>query len=197
MRSDDDIALFDMDGTLCDFDKALFRDLEKMRSPFEEEYHPPIKDDAPSYIKERAEMIRSCKSWWANLPKFQFGWDVLDIAKKLDYEIMVLTQGPRRNPSSWSGKKLWIDKNLGKDVGITITRNKGLVYGKILVDDYPPYIDGWLKWRPRGLVIMPANKQNQNYSRTNVIRYDGKNLSEVYDAMSIAKERKSRESLKI
>jgi len=54
---------------------------------------------------------------------------------------MILTQGPKKNPASWSGKKKWIDKNLGQDVDITITRDKGLVYGKVLVDDYPGYIE--------------------------------------------------------
>ena len=99
---------------------------------------------------------------------------------------MILTQGPRQNPSSWAGKKKWIDKHLGEDTDITITRDKGLVYGKTLVDDYPGYIDRWLKWRKRGLVIMPANKQNENYTHPQVIRYDGSNLNQVRKAMEKA-----------
>jgi hypothetical protein len=48
---------------------------------------------------------------------------------------VILTQGPRRNANAWTGKKLWIDRNLGPDTDVTITRDKGLVYGKVLVDD--------------------------------------------------------------
>jgi hypothetical protein len=44
---------------------------------------------------------------------------------------MILTQGPRKNPASWAGKKKCIDRHLGQDADITITRDKGLVYGKV------------------------------------------------------------------
>lgn len=102
---------------------------------------------------------------------------------------MILTQGPRKNPASWSGKKRWIDKNLGENVDITITRDKGLVYGKIFVDDYPGYLKRWLEWRPRGLAIMPVNKENKDFKHPNVISYDGTNLEEVKKAMQLIKER--------
>lgn len=183
----ENIALFDMDGTLCDYDRGLFEELEKMRHPSEPVYSLPVRDDAPAYIKNRANLIRASEKWWENLPKLKLGWDILDAAKSLEFRIMVLTQGPRSNPSAWSGKKRWIDKNLGEDVDITITRDKGLVYGKILVDDYPGYIEKWLVWRKRGLVIMPANDANKDYKNPQVIRYDGSNLKEVILGMQKVK----------
>jgi len=189
MSQQENIALFDMDGTLCDYDKELFGELEKLRSPYEKVYRLPIRDEAPDYIRNRADLIKSSESWWENLPRFQLGWDVLEIATKLDYKIMILTQGPRRNSVSWSGKKKWIDNNLGPDIDITITRDKGIVYGKVLVDDYPVYIERWLEWRKRGLVIMPANESNKGFSHKQVIRYDGSNLSEVTIAMERVKLR--------
>ena len=166
-------------------------------TPNEPIFRPPIRSDAPEYIQNRADLIRSSEGWWENLPELQLGWDILEIAREQGYRIMILTQGPKRNPASWSGKKKWIDKHLGPDVDITITRDKGLVYGKILVDDYPPYIEKWIKWRPRGLVIMPANESNKSFKHNQVIRYDGKNFQYVYNAMAAAKERKSMEPLKI
>jgi FMN phosphatase YigB (HAD superfamily) len=190
MAEIEDIALFDMDGTLCDYDKGLFDELEILRSSHEPIFEPPIRDDAPVYIRARADLIRSNEDWWANLPKFKLGFDVWKIAEELDFRRMILTQGPRRNPSAWSGKKKWIDRNLGEDVDITITRDKGLVYGKVLVDDFPGYIEGWLKYRPRGLVIMPASKTNSGYTHPQVIRYNGNNLEQVREAMKIAKLRK-------
>jgi hypothetical protein len=186
--NNENIALFDLDGTLCDYEKALVESLEKLRSPEEQPYLQVPKDDAPKHLRERANLIRSSIEWWANLPQFKLGFDILRTAMSLNFRIMILTQGPKRNANAWTGKKIWIDRNLGQDVDITITRDKGLVYGKILVDDWPEYILRWLEWRPRGLVIMPASKQNENFSHNQVIRYDGKNFNEVYERMNI-KER--------
>jgi len=176
------IALFDMDGTLFDYNLGLKNELDKIRYPFE----PEIKfnfNNNPEYIKNRIDLITNSESWWENLPKFQLGWDVLKIVKELEYKIHILTQGPRKNPLAWSGKKKCIDKHFGEDFDLTLTRNKGLVYGKVLVDDYPEYINRWLEWRKRGLVIMPANDFNKDYSNKQVIRYDGNNINEVYEAL--------------
>lgn len=186
----EDIALFDMDGTLCDYDQGLFVELENLRAPCEPVFHPPIKNKAPSYVQERVKLIQACKNWWANLPRFKLGFDIWALAEELEYRRMILTQGPRRTPNAWTGKKLWIDKHLGPDTDITITRDKGLVYGKVLVDDFPEYAERWLEHRPRGLVIMPANKSNEGYSHHQVIRYDGSNLPQVREAMEKAKLRK-------
>jgi len=134
-------------------------------------------------------MIRHSEEWWTNLPKLQLGWDVLGIAKELGYKIMILTQGPKANPFSWSGKKMWIDKHLGQDVDLTITRDKGLVYGRVLVDDFPKYIERWLTWRTRGVVIMPANDSNLNFSHSQVTRYNGSNLEEVRAMLTKARRR--------
>jgi len=178
----ENIALFDMDGTLCDYEKSLNLGLEKLRSPDEKRYTGTVRDDAPDYIRARLDLIRSSEKWWAELPKLKLGWDVLKVAKKLGYKMMILTQGSRSNPNAWSGKMMWIRRYL-QDIDMTITRDKSLIYGKILVDDYPGYIERWLSWRPRGLVIMPVNKHNKNYKHPQVIKYDGTNLGEVKKAM--------------
>jgi len=182
------IALFDMDGTLFDHKKSLKKELEKIGSP-EEKIISFYSHDKPEYLKNRINLITSSESFWENLPKFKLGWDVLDIAKNLDYRIMILTQGPKSNPFAWSGKKKCIDKHFGEDFDITLTRDKGLVYGKVLVDDFPGYIDKWVKWRKRGQVIMPANELNQGYRHPQVIRYDGENLDEVKDSLKRIKDK--------
>ena len=189
-----DIALFDLDGTLCDYEQALERDLKRIASPGEPQIKFPLSGDSPTYLRERANLIRKDESWWENLPRFQLGWDILKIAEEFDYRIISLTQGPRQNPAAWSGKKKWLDKNR-PDTDIIITRDKGLVYGKVLVDDFPGYIDRWLTWRKRGLVIMPASSSNQDYKRHQVIRYDGNNLGQVREAMQKAKHRLPSKSL--
>jgi len=189
MTHPDNIALFDMDGTLCDYDSALHRELEKIRSPDELVYHSlhGVKD-VPDYIWARKDLITSSEDWWATLPRFQLGWDVLDVAIELGYRAEILTQGPRENPAALSGKLIWL-RNQKEDLGqidFTMTRNKAGVYGRVLVDDFPNYIEPWLKVRPRARVIMPANSGNEGYTHERLVRYDGSNLDEVRDAMKEA-----------
>lgn len=181
------IALYDMDGTLFDYETKLKEDLEKIAYPNE----PKIKlsKDNPDYLQNRINLITSQESWWENLPRFKLGWDVFEITKELGYSHTILTQGPRSKPLAWSGKKKCIAKHLGEDFDIMITRNKGLVYGKVLVDDFPPYIENWLKWRKNGQVIMPANEFNEYFKHPQVIRYDGTNLKEVRFALEEMKRK--------
>jgi 5'-nucleotidase len=190
-----DIVLFDMDGTLCDHDDQLLKDLERLRSPHEIKMIK-LKHPLPDYLMARANLIRQQGSWWENLPKFKLGWDILKEVNKIGFKVMILTQGPKEKPAGWSGKIRWLMKHLPK-VDMTMTRDKGLVYGKVLVDDYPQYIERWLRHRPRGLVIMPASDGNKNFRHPQVIRYDGKNLRRVRDALKKVKNRLPNEVLDI
>ena len=125
-------------------------------------------------------MIKNQTGWWANLPTFDLGWDIYHVLHELGFNIHVLTKGPRSSINAWSEKVVWCEKHLvdTRD-SITITGDKGLVYGKVLVDDYPGYMNDWLEHRPRGLGIMPAHHYNKGYEHPNVVRYDGNNLEEV------------------
>ncbi len=183
-RCNEDVALFDMDGTLCDYETALLKSLEPLKSPMEDSFDQlPDKKETPPYLKARMDLIRNQTQWWTGLEPLELGMDIWHAAADIGYRPMILTQGPRSHPKSWMAKKLWIDKHLGKDVDMTITRDKGLVYGKVLIDDWPPYISRWLEWRPRGLVIMPSHKRNEGFGHSNVIRYNGLNLSQIIDAL--------------
>ena len=55
----EDIALFDLDGTLCDYEGELIRKLEEIRSPRELPYLGSLGDSAPEYIKKRLNLIRA------------------------------------------------------------------------------------------------------------------------------------------
>jgi hypothetical protein len=181
------IALFDMDGTLFDYVGSLKKELRKIESPQEPDV--PLRFEGnPGYVQNRIDLITESEAFWSDMPKLQLGWDILQIAEELEYHIHILTQGPRSKPAAWSGKKKCIDKHFGEDFSITLTRDKGLVYGTVLVEDYPKYIKRWLKWRKRGLVIMPANEFNGSLRHPQVIRYDGGNLKDVREAMRKRKE---------
>lgn len=175
----DRIALFDLDGTLVDYDQRLRVDLQRIASPWD----PPIEnlyENLPPYIEARRHVITSQAGWWLGLDPFRLGWDVLEVVKELGFRIVILTKAPFGKPMAWTEKVQWCDQHLkGHIEGITMTHDKGLVYGKVLVDDFPAYVERWLEWRPRGLVIMPAHPHNEGFTHPNVIRYDGTNLPEV------------------
>ena len=180
-------ALFDLDGTLCDYVGELERGLRLLKSPEERDFDiTKVHEDLPEYIYERKKLITQSKEWWANLPKLQLGWDILKVAEKLGYKISILSQGPDKNPNAWAGKKEWQNKYLD-GYEIDITRDKSRVYGRVLVDDFPDYASAWLAHRPRGLVIMPENKGNKNFTHPQLIRYNGQNLEEITRAMEKAK----------
>ena len=195
-KQTDLVALVDLDGTLADYDGAMARDLGNLRSPDEQEEEIGYGKPHPPHIWARMKLIKASGEWWENLPRLKLGFDVLEIMESLGFYISVLTQGPKSNPVAWSHKVKWCFKNI-PDIDITITRNKGLVYGRVLMDDNPEYIEQWLAHRPRGLVIMPAQKWNKDYAHPNVIRYDGSNLLEVHNALIIAHNRDKNEDLKI
>lgn len=177
------IALFDLDGTLADYDGQLLEDLRSIAS----EYEPPpsLYSNIP-YLEARRHVITSQAGWFLKLRKFKLGWDVLEIAKEIGYSISVLTKGPSTKHIAWSEKVEWCNKHLADYIeGVTIAHDKGLVYGAVLVDDWPDYVERWLKHRPRGLVIMPANDHNADFKHPNAVRYDGSNLDEVKQRMTL------------
>ena len=179
----DKIALFDMDGTLCAYMRQLNRDLAEIASPED----PPFKsfDDIEPFMSKRIDLIRSVPGWWQNLPKLEIGYDVLLAASEMGFDIHILTKGPWLITAAWTEKVIWCRQNIPHEIDFhtTITEDKSLVYGRVLVDDYPQYIESWLASRPRGLVIMPAHDYNEDFKHPNVCRYDGTNKSEMKDRL--------------
>jgi 5'-nucleotidase len=175
------VALVDMDGTLCDYHGTMIRALAELRG--EEETVPdPDADDERPWIRARRELVRRQPGWWRNLPRLERGFEVLAELQARRFEVHVLTKGPAGATSAWTEKLEWCQQHL-PGVPVTITMDKGLVYGKVLVDDYPPYIQRWLAWRPRGLVIMPAQPWNAGFAHDNVLRYAGDDLDAVREAL--------------
>ena len=171
MKQNELVALIDMDGTVADFDGQMQRDLEAMRGPDEAPYeaHP---GKHPRHIEARMRIIKQRPGWWRELPTLRFGMRMISALKSHGLTLNVLTKGPFRNTPAWTEKVEWCREHL-PGVAVTITEDKGLSYGKVLMDDYPPYIERWLEWRPRGLVIMPDQKWNKDFTHPNVIRWDG------------------------
>jgi hypothetical protein len=169
------VALVDLDGTLADYDTAITRDLEPLLAPGEENTRA---SHALPHIRARIKLIRSQPGWWKKLKLLEGGFKMLDLLRSLDFSLNILTKGPSSNINAWTEKVKWCQCHV-PDAAITITQDKSLVYGKVLFDDWPPYVTAWLKYRPRGLVIMPAHVWNRDFEHPQVIKYTGDNLDEV------------------
>jgi len=174
------IALVDMDGTLVNFDGQMGIDLLGLASPEDPDIargtQGPGDEKEPGWLRARKALIKRQPGWWLNLPRHEPGFDILHLLRKLYFDIHILTKGPWSNAPAWAEKHEWVRTHL-KDVSLHQSEDKGLVYGKILVDDWPPYVERWLEWRPRGLVIMPAWPWNEGHpvlGSRNVIRYESR-----------------------
>jgi hypothetical protein len=191
------VFLFDLDGSLADYNRALLDEMNRLRAPGEPELTSPAEAWVAEHLKRRAQLITSQPGWWAELKPLENGMTIYRHAREMGFDCQVLTKGPRRWPRAWMEKVEWCQRHLGPDVDVHIVSDKGLVYGVALYDDYPDYVRSWLRHRPRGLVIMPAYPSNADFQHPNVVRFDGTNLDAVLRAMRAAYQRKTGEALRL
>ena len=173
-----------MDGTLCDYNGGLAESFNLIAHDSEKEYTSDdfsnFKDE-PYWMRNRRRFITSNKDWWINLASLDAGMWIFMKSLKLGYRPVICSKGPFDKPEAWSGKVIWCRQCLPvADVAITITEDKSLIYGAILVDDWPPYIKAWLKVRPRGIVIMPAHKYNKDFQHKSVIRFSNTRADQIH-----------------
>lgn len=191
----DNLALFDLDGSLANYDKAMIAGLQLLAGPDE----PPIDDlwriRTLPHIHNRKEAISKIPGFWVNLEPIPEGMAVYNAALEIGFRTMVLTQCPAKKYYAAKEKIEWIHKHLGDEIPFDLTREKQGRYGRLLYDDYPEYMDQWLSVRPRGLGIMPVTEYNKDYRHPQVIRYDGTNLEYVKRCMQIVFARENRAPL--
>lgn len=168
-RAPELVALIDLDGTLADFDGAMNDQLRLLASPAELE-DGSWNNMSLDHIEARRSVIKRVPGFWRGLKPIPEGLEVLDLIKKIGFEPHILTKGPFNTTSAWTEKVEWCRERLGR-TPVTITEEKGLVYGRVLFDDWPNYITSWLKWRPRGLVVMLDQPWNQGFEHPNVFRH--------------------------
>ncbi len=192
------VFLFDLDGSLADYEGAVLAGLERLRGPSE----PALAEFtrafwAHAYLRNRIDVLTSQPGWWVGLQPLETGMAVYRLAKEMGFDCQVLTKGPRSQPRAWAEKVEWCQRHLGPDVDVHVVSDKGLVYGVALYDDYPGYVEAWLRHRPRGLVVMPVSTSNRDFRHPNVIPYDGTNLDRVGKAMRVVLERRPGEELRL
>lgn len=163
------IGLFDLDGSVADWDGAMRRDLTAMLRPGEPPL-PQLLDPRSDEFRPRCEIIKGQVGWWRNLEPLADGMILYRTFLDMGFKVQVLTKGPRRFPMAWAEKVSWCMEHM-PDVGVNIVMDKWRVIGDILVDDFPPYNEKWLKQHPTGLVVMPDRPWNKWFHHARCVRY--------------------------
>lgn len=168
------VALFDMDGTIADYLGKIQADLRKIgNEPVPEKLHG---ENLPAWLNNRINLIKSATGWWETLPFIESGKGLIELCREIGFGIHILTQGPVNTKNAWTEKFAWCEthvKSIAPEYGISVTRNgKGLHYGRVFVDDWPPFMEEWLAHRPRGLGLMPISPENKEFSHAQVLKYD-------------------------
>lgn len=196
------IGLFDLDGTLANYEKAMRSWLDRLKSLEEPDFEIHARE--PSYFYERQRIIRRQPGFWRSLEPVELGLRVLRIAQEVGFSnFHACTRAPSDCPSAWSEKFEWVQQQkvaglLPKDMKITITEDKGTVYGRFLCDDHIPFLNRWLQHRKRGLAILvtpDCASINQSKLHPNIFCFDGNQESQLRNRLEIAFSRKSGDSL--
>lgn len=183
-------ALVDMDGTIADYAAAMERDQLKLMAPGEEPRLAAEDEDEFEYVKARRRLIKSQTDWWLNLDPIPRGMRVVKMMEELGFKVTVLTRGPKPHPHAWAEKVKWVQRHLPGRRTIVMDDEKALVYGRVLMDDWVPYLKPWLRERPRGLVILPDQPWNQGFEHPQVVRDIGTNDDEIRQALLAQRDRK-------
>lgn len=177
------IALLDLDGTVADYDGAAYAALRKLASPADlGALDAFTRDEEPSWLKARRALVTRQPGFWRGLPELPLGMAIYELLKELGFEIHVLTKGPTSKTKSraWTEKVEWCREHL-PGTKVTITEDKSLTYGRVLVDDWPEYFMPWMQHRPRGLVVVPAQPWNRGKVPPNAVRVSAKGRREPGD----------------
>ena len=188
-----------MDGSLFDFDGHLRKSLLQLAAPGEQPSLTNLNlweaEEKYPHIKSRMDLIKSVPGWWRDMPPLENGFKVIRMAQSVGFDCRILTKGPKSKALAWKEKVECCQDPLGEQIDIAIVSSKGEMYGRVLYDDYPPYMSAWLQNRPRGLGIMPVTESNKDFVHSNLIKFDGSNLDEVERALRAAWDRKSKKPL--
>ena len=198
---EDRIGLIDLDGTVADYDTPMKHWQNVLASPGEPKYEhrPRLDADELPHIVRRRKLIQRLPGFWRSFKEIPLGFEIVEEMRKLGFVLHVLTKGPKDAPNAWSEKVEWCQAHL-PDAMVHVGSDKSLVFGRVLVDDWPEYFDKWLLVRPRGLVICVAHPWNEEYAESgpkahpNVLRYDGSNRVQLVARLFHAYMRNSGES---
>lgn len=185
MKNRPEPALLDLDSSLADYPTAMRDQMRALQTPDEEPYvgRDPSEQELP-HVEARRKLIQRVPGFWRNLRPIEAGFALVEQMRQVGFPLHVLTKGPATAPNAWSEKLEWVQQYV-PDARVTLSDDKSMVYGRVLYDDFAPYFESWLLYRPRGLVVCLAQSWNAGYApggakeHPQVLRYDGTNLAEV------------------
>lgn len=188
------IGLFDLDGSLADYEGGMRMSLDIIRSPEEAISSGLHEMENLPHIGNRMRLIKDQPGWWLNLPRIESGFQMVNLIRSIGFDVHILTKGPSKHSLAWKEKIDWCNNQPElQGCPIHIVSSKSLVYGHLLFDDFPPYMKDWLEHRPRGLGIMPETYYNADFQHDQVVKWDGTNLEEIEKIARLVFERKMGE----
>jgi len=143
------LALIDMDGTLAAFDPAMRWELTRLNDPSmlpPDAFDYDAEDKYPHIAAQRA-LIKGKLGFWRGLHELPLGFKIAAALKLVGFKLHVCTRASKKYPQCWAEKVewcraagAWVEEELILGgAGITITTDKTIVHGDVLVDDWPPY----------------------------------------------------------
>jgi 5'-nucleotidase len=94
------IALFDLDGTLADFDEAMQQRLAELRSPGEDPRSDDVSSEEVHHVKARYRLVKSQPGFWRDLATIPLGFQILEEARAQRFLCQILSKSPRRIPAA-------------------------------------------------------------------------------------------------
>ena len=115
LKTDKEIVYIDMDGVLCDYGAFL----EKMTSKGMNKFQ-----------------VFKMLGVFEDLNPIQGAVNAFHLLDQY-FDVYILSTPLWSNPDSWKGKRIWVEKYLGKAAKkkLILSHNKGLMKGKYLIDD--------------------------------------------------------------
>lgn len=140
----------DLDGVLCDFEKA-FKAASGENLSFDQYANHYSLDQAWAIVDKEGV------KFWAKMPWTPDGSQLWNAIKK--YKPTILS-APSKHWSSTFGKKIWVKKNLGEVPAIYVPakyKQKYAANNHILIDDYSRNIKQWIEKGGIGILHKNTN----------------------------------------
>ena len=120
------VVYVDLDGVLAEFPENL------------SDVDPSIADSCKQWCEETGEHHSDFEGLFSTL-KIKEGANDAILRLRQKYEVYVLSTAPWKNVSSWTDKRIWVEKNLPSlpKKRLLLSYNKSLMRGKYLIDDRP------------------------------------------------------------
>lgn len=131
--------------------------------------------DAPSLVKhpEIMEGLLELPGFFYNLPIMPYAKEYINKLIADGYEVIFLTQPPRRADHAVKDKRAWILSHFPKFdmTNVIFAHKKYLIKGDVLFDDRPTHLNEWKKHNPQGIAAMIEYPYNTP-PRWNFVNYD-------------------------